>query len=666
MHSKVSEALGLSVDPATLDVGRLYYLPSRPPDAPPEFPAPMHNDGHLLDPTPWESQARADAPKLSRETAPRLVAVPRVPENFVLPEGLDLQGAIEAARKVRSEKTRKVVLDCLNGSFRIETGGRDNGLHLAACSLASVLPKPPTPATIETLLQPTFDTMDCYPEGLDYWRRKLAFSYERAVERRLENDAKDRAAREAIARIAGRALNGQPLPRESSTSETRSEVGPEGWQDDGDNWRQRLITKKNSDGEVKSVENVAVNVATILRNEEAFRGHLRFNDLNREIEVLGGPLKGVPSSDLDTALSNWLAQSEYSMRVSRADCGAQLIMVARQNSYNPVTRWLRSLKWDGKERLSTFLGSYCAAEGKKSHVEVVSRKFMIAAVARALKPGCKVDEMLVLYGDQGVGKSRMVRALGGNWTATAKLEVTNKDSVMVATSSWFVEMAELAGMRRSDRESLKAFLSTEEDAMRVPYGRVVEKFKRRSVFVGTTNDPQCLSDETGNRRFWPIAVSDVDVERIERDREQLFAEAVVAFEAGETWWLRDEEARIAAEEAEVFTAEDPLKAAQDAVKQWYLGLKHPRPARFSALDVAREVFSYTMSSSVDNKHGVLIRVGRALTELEFRRVRGASHGLQRQWMYEVPEWLRTAGTAVTVTGNASVGVDPTAAKEGSK
>jgi predicted P-loop ATPase len=173
-------------------------------------------------------------------------------------------------------------------------------------------------------------------------------------------------------------------------------------------------------------------------------------------------------------------------------------------------------------------------------------------IARIYNPGVKFDQVLIIVGTQGAGKSTAIRHLvGDNWFSDAYININDKDAVLTMRSVWVVEMGELGGMRKADVDQLKEFISRQTDRIRLPYGRRTENFPRQCIFIGTTNSDEFLKDETGNRRFWPIEVTKYDFSSIQRDREQLLAEALVAYSCGECLYLEDTRSQnIAMEEQE--------------------------------------------------------------------------------------------------------------------
>jgi hypothetical protein len=161
--------------------------------------------------------------------------------------------------------------------------------------------------------------------------------------------------------------------------------------------------------------------------------------------------------------------------------------------------------------------------------------------ARALTPGCRVDTMLILEGEQGLMKSTALRTLGGEWFSDARLDFSNKDTLLLLQGRWIIEMPELEGMNKADTSETKRFLTQHEDIFRPPYGQKLTKSPRRCIFAGTVNHETYLKDDSGNRRFWPVRVTSIDLDALARDRDQLWGEAVRLFRDGVPFWVKAEE-----------------------------------------------------------------------------------------------------------------------------
>lgn len=223
-----------------------------------------------------------------------------------------------------------------------------------------------------------------------------------------------------------------------------------------------------------------------------------------------------------------------------------LTSVAAESQFHPVQEYLNGLVWDGHPRIKLVqhlvlqlqLGPNAALNG------ILLRKWFISAVARALNPGCKVDTVLILQGKQGVKKSTFFSILAGAWFSDSPVDVANKDGMMALGKSWIIEWPELESMSRArDQAAVKAFISSKCDTFRPPYGRTVIQVPRSSIFVGTTNEDDFLTDETGNRRYWILGGCDqvFEASMLEKWRDHLWAEAVAALKSGEQWWLTPEE-----------------------------------------------------------------------------------------------------------------------------
>lgn len=216
-------------------------------------------------------------------------------------------------------------------------------------------------------------------------------------------------------------------------------------------------------------------------------------------------------------------------------------VVAQEFSFHPIRDYLNGLKWDGKERLDNWLSTYMMAEedGKKEYVQAVARKTLVGAVARIMNPGCEFQNMLVLEGLQGKGKSSVVKILGDPWAPATYINPGNKDTINNLQKCWIVEMAEMIPTTKDKIEEFKDFISKPEDRARLAFERKAETYKRQCIFIGTTNQNTYLQDETGNRRFWPVKINGLNRKALRKDRDQLWAEAVVRYKDNEPLYLEN-------------------------------------------------------------------------------------------------------------------------------
>ena len=199
-----------------------------------------------------------------------------------------------------------------------------------------------------------------------------------------------------------------------------------------------------------------------------------------------------------------------------------------------------------------------------------------------MAPGCKVDTMLVLEGKQGIGKSQTLQALAEPWVLEELGDMKSKDSKQEIQGHWFVEVSELDAMKRNEVETIKAFIAKKVDTFRPSYGRYSKRYPRQFVLIGTTNSDSYLRDHTGNRRFWPVLCREADLDALRRHRDQLWAEALVAYRQDHVWWLEGEETALAGDEqAQRFESD----VWQDAVNKY---LSETLKERVTGLDIMEE------------------------------------------------------------------------------
>jgi predicted P-loop ATPase len=312
-------------------------------------------------------------------------------------------------------------------------------------------------------------------------------------------------------------------------------------------WRTRLL--RNEKGRmIPCYENVAL----FLENSTEWAGVLGYNEFTAGYFLLKTPPAPVTAEagseiedHFDTEVVRWL---ERRVLLVTPDLVRRVVdVIARCNSYHPVRDYLESLPaWDGARRIGTWLIDYCGVESSDSNPNIyamaVGEKFLIAAVKRILDPGAKCDSVLVLEGQQGIGKSTVPRILAGDdWFSDQLADMGSKDASLQLRGVWIVELSELDVLNRAELARAKAFLSQQRERFRVPYGRRVIQVPRQCVFLGTTNADSWLKDETGGRRFWPVRCRHIDLDGLRRDRDQLWAEALHLCRAGFSWWLDDAE-----------------------------------------------------------------------------------------------------------------------------
>ena len=241
--------------------------------------------------------------------------------------------------------------------------------------------------------------------------------------------------------------------------------------------------------------------------------------------------------------------------------------LANHHRFHPVCDYLGSLVWDGQPRLDNWLTTYAGVEATP-FVRAVGSLTLIAAVRRVRQPGVKFDEWLIMEGEQGSGKSQALQILAGNpkWFTDQKIiGLTGKEAIEAISGKWIIEAAELHGMKNSDVEGLKSFMSRDTDRGRMAYARTPTEGERQCIVIGTTNSDKYLRDLTGNRRMWPVVTTKFDLEALKRDRDQLWAEAAFREAEGGSIRLPEELWPAAAEQQRQRVVENPFIAILDEV-----------------------------------------------------------------------------------------------------
>jgi predicted P-loop ATPase len=313
------------------------------------------------------------------------------------------------------------------------------------------------------------------------------------------------------------------------------------------NWKADLLLTAT-----KQPRPVIANALAALRGASDWAGVLAYDEFSLVTMAMRPPVwlqrsneawAPRPWSDTDDVhATEWLQRQGILVPVAVAARAVET--VAHDAAFHPIRDWLNGLKWDKKERVGLFAVNYLGAEDT-SYYTAVSRSLFVGAVARVSKPGCKLDHVPVFEGGQGVGKSTAVKLLFSPWFSDDIAELGTKDAAMQVRAAWGIEISELAAMTRGEIERVKAFITRSTDTFRPPFQARVIAAPRQSVFVGTTNAAKWIKDETGGRRFWPIRCGTINTQAIERDREQLWAEAVQLYRSGCQWWLDELETECA-------------------------------------------------------------------------------------------------------------------------
>jgi predicted P-loop ATPase len=311
------------------------------------------------------------------------------------------------------------------------------------------------------------------------------------------------------------------------------------------------------------------NVLLALRTAPEWQGVLGYDEFHARAVTLNPPPWNASAGKAWTDLEDTLATHWFQLQgipVQHGIVGRGIQAAARENPFHPVRDYLDQLQWDGKSRLDAWLAIYLGV-ADSDYARAVGPRYLISAVARVFEPGCQADHVLILEGPQGRLKSSALRALAYPWFTDRLSYLGSKDAALELRGAWIVEMSELDALTRASTSAIKWFVTRRHDRFRPPYGKHVADHPRQCVFAGTIN-PQggYLKDPTGARRFWPAACGTILLNELERDRNQLWAEALIRFKAGARWFLETPvlDALATAEQSARFASD----AWEERVSEW--------------------------------------------------------------------------------------------------
>lgn len=310
-------------------------------------------------------------------------------------------------------------------------------------------------------------------------------------------------------------------------------------------WVKTLKVSDKTGTIAATIENALI----IMRNDPNLKDSY-FYDAFRERPIVCGDL---PWQDFDARTTDcWVDSDDAGLRLhlekfykieSAIKIRDAVELAMLEHKRNPVREYLTELKWDGVKRAESLFIDYLGAEDSV-YVKEVTRKALIGAVARIFEPGCKHDHVLVLVGPQGCRKSTTLAKLGKQWFSDSLYTMSGKEAYEQLQGHWIIEMGEMAATKKADLEQIKQFVSKQTDSYRAAYARRTEEHPRQCAFFGTTNDDEFLRDSTGGRRFWPVTVTNAGKQKADSlDAEtvdQIWAEIVTRYYAGEQWHLTDE------------------------------------------------------------------------------------------------------------------------------
>ncbi|MBP0021968.1 MAG: hypothetical protein J7647_30975 [Cyanobacteria bacterium SBLK] len=382
--------------------------------------------------------------------------------------------------------------------------------------------------------------------------------------------------------------------------------------------KNNISNTKKTDNNNNSKKESKVNRAIRLIEQVLGSIKIRRNKMSQAIELDSEPGKPFNLRDL------WFdIQTKLNENIPLSFLEQVGACLADKNDYHPVQDYLESCpteKIDFIDNLSSrFLGNNLSISN------VIVKKFLIGAVARIFKPGCKMDSALIFKGEQGIGKSSFFRELAGAFFNDSMGDISNKDDLLTAQAGWINEWPELETIfTRADVSKTKSFLSRQKDFLRLPYGRNVEEIQRSFVIAGTTNEDSFLRDPTGSRRFWIVEMfSKLNIEQLRKERDRIWGAAVAAYKAGESWVLTEQEQLKADRIAAQFNSQDPWEEAiAEHLANW-LG------EEVSVKRILDKVLGIELAKQTVQ---LASRVGRILVGLGWKKIRKRIDGI-RQYLY---------------------------------
>jgi predicted P-loop ATPase len=364
------------------------------------------------------------------------------------------------------------------------------------------------------------------------------------------------------------------------------------------------------------------NASLIFRYHEEFKGKIWLDSFRGKVfHTLDGAPKQWTDAD-DRRVTAWLQQHMQLPKFSIMTVNEAVLHAAECQKRNSLTDWLKSLEWDGTERLDTWLFD-CLGTTRNPYNDAVSRNWPISMVARAFQPGCQVDTMPVLEGKMGRGKSSFLKILAEPWFAAIQMAFGEKDFFQAIQGRWLIEIPDMSGFSRREHTHILATITTQNDIYRKSHGRNTEEHPRVTVFAATSENDEYLQESRGRRRYWPLECGDINLEALHLQREQIFAEAVSKYRAGATWYEMPKETDI----------EQSARASRDIwtdrVHEYLLKCGDTKITSAAILE-----FGIGMKSD-RHDDGAKRRIYRIMMDAEWRQSRGP----ERYWKKKTTEFL---------------------------
>lgn len=387
------------------------------------------------------------------------------------------------------------------------------------------------------------------------------------------------------------------------------EVGRDAWAEYGIGTSQRGVPLTNLAG-----------IECILGTHPHWEGRIWWDEFYERIFFKAEAGTEEWTDHHDRRALSWLQSVFELYNAGKSDVQDAVKLIAQTNRRNALTEWLRAIKWDGIPRVEELFTRGFGAEASP-YVSAVGRCWLISAVARAFRPGCKVDTLPILEGSQGAGKSSGLRVLGGQWFSEIHADISEKDFLLQMKGKWILEIAEMHALTRAEVAKVKGILSNCCDRYRIPYEAHATDHPRRSVFAATTNRDDWQHDPTGARRFWPVRCGRINQGWLGENREQLFAEATYLLNDGRVWW--DVPAHDAAAEVELRTPGDT----------WHevLHARLNEDEHYSSVEIFDEFFGVPLR---DQDYAKQRRLGEVMRSLKWEQKAVRHKGaVRRLWVF---------------------------------
>lgn len=363
------------------------------------------------------------------------------------------------------------------------------------------------------------------------------------------------------------------------------------------------------------------NVLRVLERWDRFQGQVWYDEFLEKVVTTWGDGKPKPWTDVMTLHMTAFFQRRLDIPDLKKDTLLDAVIAfAHSDTRNGPKDYMnrKALGYDNIPRIDMFFHDALGADDNE-YTRAASANFFKGMVARIMEPGCMMRNMVVLEGRQGKKKSTALELIGGEWYTQCSISVSKQDFYNILTGKMLIEFAELDAFGNAEQTRIKQVISSPKDTYRKPYGRFAEDHPRMCVFAGSTNEDAWQKDHTGGTRFWPIKCHTIDTAVIRANRDQLFAEAVVRYRAGESWWEMPDSA------AEEQDARRSPEAWEDALEPWLLS---HAGSEITVMNVYKDCLKGDASKLPKNDVG---RIERALTALGWKRQRSV-RGRAAKWI----------------------------------